>query len=298
MNLLARLRTQDGVVTHEQALEYLSRWAISRRVESGQWSLLFPRVYADAARPLSVRGRIRAVALWAGDEAVVSGVAAAVWWSMHDAVNEIEVCVPPRCTRASPPGVRFVRRVVRPEDRRVVGGLAVTTRAVTALDAAVALGGSEGRSLLDRALQERLALVSVQEAHARRPRRRGARAAAALLHEAADRTASEAERRTNALLLAAGLVGCVNYSVRCGGRMFVIDIAFPDQKVAIEVRGWAYHSGPEAFVRDPRRKNLLTLDGWLVLEVTWDDIVQRPQEIVAEVRAALRERGVVRPGLV
>ena len=209
---------------------------------------------------------------------------------MHDVLGDVEVAVAPSCTRASSPGVRFVRRVVAPEHRVVVDGLLATTRAVTALDAAVALGGADGRRLLDRALQERVSLEAVRRAHAGRPRRRGARAAALLLDAAADRTASEAERRMVGLLAAAGLVAQVNLVVRCRGRVVVLDVAFPAARVAVEVRGWAFHRDRDAFVHDSRRRNLLLLDGWLVLEVSWEDLLERPAEVLAEIREAVLAR--------
>ena len=291
MDLRGVLRRDDGVIAREEALRHLTSSAVGRKLARGEWTIEWPGVYHDAARPRDARSRIRALLLWLGPEAVLSGLAAAAWWRLYDGpVPVIEACVPRRCTRGSPPGARLVRRDVGLADRCVVDGIAVTAKAVTVLDVAVALGGTAGRALLDRAIQERVSLETLERAHARRPRRRGAPAAARLLREAADRTASEPERRTVALLAAAGLVAAVNHEVRCRGHRYVLDLAFVEQKVAVEVHGWAFHRGRDRFVADPRRKNLLTLDGWLVLEVTWDDLRDHPETVVAQVLEAVASR--------
>ena len=49
-----------------------------------------------------------------------------------------------------------------------------------------------------------------------------------------------------------------NYPV---GR-YVVDIAFPRQRVAIEIDGWAFHSDQPAFQNDRERQNWLALQGW------------------------------------
>jgi very-short-patch-repair endonuclease len=77
-----------------------------------------------------------------------------------------------------------------------------------------------------------------------------------------------------------------NYPV-CG---YVVDIAFPEQKVAIEVDGWAFHSDQQAFQHDRRRQNYLILHGWQVLRFTWLDLVEYPQRVLAAIRSAISAR--------
>ena len=50
-----------------------------------------------------------------------------------------------------------------------------------------------------------------------------------------------------------------------------IDVAFREQRIAIEVDGFAYHSDRARFQRDRSRQNLLVGLGWTVLRFTWDD---------------------------
>jgi very-short-patch-repair endonuclease len=68
---------------------------------------------------------------------------------------------------------------------------------------------------------------------------------------------------------------------------FLIDLAFPVQRVAIEVDGWAWHVTADRFIDDRRRQNALVNARWTILRFTWHDLVARPDEVVQEIRAAL-----------
>jgi very-short-patch-repair endonuclease len=67
----------------------------------------------------------------------------------------------------------------------------------------------------------------------------------------------------------------------------LVDLAFPLQLVAIEVDGWAWHVDADRFVGDRRRQNALVNLRWTVLRFTWHDLVGRPDDVVAEIRATL-----------
>lgn len=43
--------------------------------------------------------------------------------------------------------------------------------------------------------------------------------------------------------------------------------------------------------KDKSRERALRAAGWDVISVTWDDITNRPDEFIADVRAALRRGG-------
>ena len=58
----------------------------------------------------------------------------------------------------------------------------------------------------------------------------------------------------------------------------------------LEFDGRRAHDSDAAFVKDRRRQNALQRSGLLVLRYTWDDLEQRPEAIVAEVRAVLAPR--------
>jgi very-short-patch-repair endonuclease len=67
----------------------------------------------------------------------------------------------------------------------------------------------------------------------------------------------------------------------------VVDFAYPDRRIAIEVDGYRWHAGRRRWERDLARRNALTALGWRVLHVTAADIEQRPGDMLAIVRAAL-----------
>jgi very-short-patch-repair endonuclease len=182
--------------------------------------------------------------------------------------------------------MRIRRRPLPAADRVLVRGLAVTDVSLTVLEAAVELG-DRGAQLMDHALQRRVSFDALLRAHNRNLGRHGSGVAARLLAAAADRAASAAERRAIELLRAAGVAGWrLHYML--GG--YELDIAFPEQRVAIEVDGWAWHHDVARFRRDRQRQNALVLAGWTILRFTWHDLTERPTEVISETRAALHDR--------
>jgi very-short-patch-repair endonuclease len=140
---------------------------------------------------------------------------------------------------------------------------------------------------MDTALQRVVELAHLEQADARNRGRHGAAASRRLLRAAAGGARSEAERLTVQLLKSAGITGWqANFAV--GG--YVVDIAFPAHRVAIEIDGWAFHSDQSAFQRDRVRQNRLALQGWQVLRFTWLDITQHPERVLAEICAAVSAR--------
>jgi very-short-patch-repair endonuclease len=64
------------------------------------------------------------------------------------------------------------------------------------------------------------------------------------------------------------------------------DFAWPDRKVLVEFDGDG-HRDRAVFVNDLRRQNKLMGAGWVVLRFSSADLVGRPAEVIAEIRAAL-----------
>jgi very-short-patch-repair endonuclease len=279
------LRRQDGVISMAQAAAAgLGPRSVRYRVTTGRWERLHPRVYRATDRPPADAARVRAAALWAGPRTAVSGLAAAWWLGLVDGCPEvIEVTVARDRQPGRQPGVRVRRRTLAETDLVVVRSVCVTDAPLTVLEASVALG-PQGGEFLDRALQRHVRFATVYRAHCRNLGRRGSRASATLLAVAADRAASEAERLLVKLLRAAGVTGWqLGYALEgC-----VLDLAFPRPRVAIEVDGWAWHSSAERKRRDSRRQNGVVLAGWTVLRFGWDDLNHRPDEVLAEIKAAL-----------
>jgi hypothetical protein len=67
----------------------------------------------------------------------------------------------------------------------------------------------------------------------------------------------------------------------------VVDLAYPPQRLAIELDG-RVHLRQDVWERDRPRQNQLELLGWTVLRFTWRTLVDDPDRIVREIRQALR----------
>jgi very-short-patch-repair endonuclease len=65
------------------------------------------------------------------------------------------------------------------------------------------------------------------------------------------------------------------------------DLAWPERRVLVEFDG-DVHRERDVFVGDLRRQNRLVAAGWTVLRFTSADVLGRPDEVIAEIRRALR----------
>ena len=284
--------SRDGVVTLDQALRAgMTPRQVQYRVRSGRWIRLHPGVYLVGRREPGQRAATRATVAWAGSGAVASGLTAAWWWGLRDwAPAATEVTVPWRRARQPPPDVVLRRRDLDPVDLAVRRRLPVTALPLTVLDAASALGADSSRSLVDRALQRWVTSAELHAAYCRALGQRGSPWLGRLLQEALDRACSQAERRAHSLLKRSKIDGWLaNYRVVVAGTEYWLDIAFVERRLAIEIDGWAWHSDVDRFVLDRRRQNALMGAGWTVLRFTWHDLTSRPQAVVVEIRAVLRQ---------
>lgn len=88
------------------------------------------------------------------------------------------------------------------------------------------------------------------------------------------------------LLRASGLTGwSCNLALEGIG---VIDVAFLEIRLAVEVDGVARHSDVRRFQADRTKQNKLASAGWTVLRFTWRDLVDRPDDVVATIRTTNR----------
>lgn len=284
----AIVRRQDGVISRGQAVAAgLSDDQVDRRLASGLWRPVLPRVYLSRDCAMTPAGRVRATALWAGKDAVVSGSAAA-WWHglLERCPATVTVTVPVSRHPRGGDGIRVRRRQLAACDRALVRGVPVTSLPLTVLEAAVELGNA-GPRFMDRALQRHIRFGALHQAHSRNLGRWGSARSSRLLVAAADHAGSDAERRLVALLRSAGIIGWRLHVPFAG---YELDLAFPAARVAVEVDGWAWHHDVERFRTDRAKQNALVLGGWTVLRFTWHDLAQRSDRVLAAVADALEFR--------
>jgi very-short-patch-repair endonuclease len=275
---------QAGVVSLAQAVAAgMSPDTVQRRVREGRWTRLHPGIYLVGGHRRTPEARIRAAWLWAGPDSIITGPAAAYWHHILDhAPAIIDLTVPAHTKPRPQPGIHLTRRDLYASDITELPDLRVAAPPFAALETAVAL--PDGSTFLDRALQQHVRFPAVYRSFCRNMGRTGSSTAGRLLIAAADRADSAAERLLVRLLREAGIDGWV-----LGHPLgpYKIDLAFPEQRVAIEVDGWAWHIDPERFRNDRRKGNYITRSGWDLLRFTWHGLHEQPAESIAEVRQTL-----------
>ena len=67
-----------------------------------------------------------------------------------------------------------------------------------------------------------------------------------------------------------------------------VDFLFRDQRLVVEVDGFEYHADRSHFRRDRERFNALVGLGFQVLRFSWEDVLHRPDQMLATIRRTLR----------
>lgn len=284
---------QRGVVTRGQLLAAgLTTDAIDYRLRSARLHVMYRGVYMlGHARPAEGARELGAV-LACGPGAVLSHRSAAGRWRLLPPPrDEVDVTVSGR-RRESKRGIR-VHRVAALDRRdiRRLGGIPVTAPARTLVDIAGEVSARELERALAEAHSRRLVrrneLAALLAQVGRRP---GVAALRSLIETDAipSLTRSEAEERLLALVRAAELPA-PETNIRIGRHE--VDFLWRDQALIVEVDGFQFHSSRVAFERDRLRDAELSAHGFRVVRITWRQIKDRPEALVARIAAALRGGG-------
>ena len=182
-----------------------------------------------------------------------------------------------------------VHRVASIERDEVMSlaGIPITTPARTILDLAASINTSELERLVAEAyaihLTNRPQLLRVLERYPARPGTPAlrsildARTKPALTH-------SKGERRMLALLRRAELPP-PEVNVKLHG--WKVDFLWADQRLIVELDGYAAHSSPSSFERDRRKDADLVLRGYRVIRISWRQLRDRPEAVAARLGQAL-----------
>lgn len=239
-----------------------------------------------------LRQRIHAVLLGAPPGAVISHLTAAALWRFDVPL----VADDPKVQLSVPPGSRARSRADRvihasavpgPETRRL-DGLLVTSASRTCVDLAAVLPPAALLAVTDQMLARRFPADGFPAVVARSRGRRGVVTARAVMTRGNPLAGSPMESVLRWIVLAAGLpCPVLQHVIRADGRFLgQVDMAWPDRKVLVEFDG-EVHRERRVFVGDVRRQNGLVLAGWTVLRFTSADVLGRPQQVLAAIRAAL-----------
>ncbi len=226
-----------------------------------------------------------------GPAAAASHETAARLWGIDLVEHGLDrVTVPRSRSRVDVPGWRPHRLDLAPGEVLVVEGLRRTTPLRTVIDLGRVLPVVETVVAADSALRQGLVDHRALVSRLVGSRGRGVGRLRAVAPLVDPRSGSVLESLLRVLLLRAGLPAARSqHEVRDRRGAFVarVDLAWPDRHLVVEADGFEHHSDRAAYRSDRRRLNALELLGWRVLRFSWEDVVRRPEVVVAQVWAAL-----------
>ena len=266
---------QHGLVTTKQVLSVMSMRTLRREIDRGRLVPYRHGLYLDAGVPRTEWQPLMAACLAGGPFVAASHRSAAILWEMPGVARPPE----PEITIFGDGSLRLTEVVqhrsdlCHPSDLASVRGIPCTSAARTILD----LGRYVSQYVLIRAMDsaKRRRLCTYEDVAAcldriGGPGRHGTRwLQAALPRRLAreiDAGDSGLEVKVQEALWRRGLPPFVlQHPVTCGRRIFLIDIAWPNRRVGIEVKG-DVHLDPTVADNDADRENLLRDAGWRVYE--------------------------------
>ena len=291
--LTALLRRQHDVIGRDQALACgLTPSGLQHRLKlGGPWRRLLPGVYLTTTGPVSVEQREMAALLHAGPYGVLTGMAAARRHGFTVPENgPVDVIVPLRVRRQGVGFVRIQRTARMPADVFVAGEVRYVRPERAVADAARGLTVERDvRALVAQALQEhRCSIDQLVMELARGPRRGSALFRAALEDvRAGVRSAPEGDLRR---LIQRGKIPMPVFNARlyAGGTLIaIVDAWWEEAGVGAEVDSKAYHYSAGDWQRTMARHDRLVARGVLLLHFTPRQIRSAPEEVAAQIRAAL-----------
>jgi very-short-patch-repair endonuclease len=266
---------------------------VQRLVRSGRWTRLLSGIYLSAEAPVTWFTWAHVGVLMGGPGAVLLGESAAALRALVPQTLPVWVAIPTgrRCRRSAP-NVRVFRVDVPARDRVMVQGLPSTSRLRTAVDVAHLMPLVRAQPIVDRMLVRGQVDLAELTATVTASRRVGSASARRLMRSANDLAAAESERMARRLFREAGITGWVaNHPVRVlGGSTLKVDLALPRLRIAVEVKGWVFHSESDRATNDDQRVSDLGIAGWIVIPVGWLQLKTDPTGVVARVQAAIDAR--------
>jgi very-short-patch-repair endonuclease len=295
--LLATAARQRGLIATNQLDDHgVTRAQFDQFVRRGIFVRICPGVYVAAGAPPSWERSLLAGLLALGPESFVSHEAAA---RLHGFDRSVEGRPEFTVTRGRQglvvDGVLHTTKVLAPLDVVSVKGFRVTSatrtivdlahqriarrRLAAAIDSAVRLGLTS-----PTVLAERLSTL-------RGPGRWGCRLLDELLVDAGGHTMLE--RDFLRLMRLGGLPRPRTQVIhrRDGTRYARVDFLFEAYGIVVEVSGRKGHSSPTERQIDAQRRNELQDAGRRVFEYTYEDVVARPNHVIATMTQRLRAAG-------
>jgi very-short-patch-repair endonuclease len=289
--LVARIATgQHRVVTRRQLLAAgLSAGKIRHRLENGRLFPLHPGVYAVGTADPGHLGHLLSAVFACGNRAVLSHRSAATLWRLLEAKpGPIDVTVPGKKTRPDNGIRRHSTRSLRPADTTTRLRIPCTTVERVLIDLAAIRSQELERAVEQGFVNHLIGRTRMQKALDRANGRTGTEQLKRLLGGLLPQlpfTRSELERRFLKLIASANLPMPIVNRHREEHR---VDFHWPAYKLVVETDGRGVHDNPYAFEEDRRRDLDLELADWHVIRLTWRQIAEQPERVVALLRKRVR----------
>ncbi|MDQ1438325.1 MAG: hypothetical protein QOK43_1954 [Acidimicrobiaceae bacterium] len=269
-SITAIAEAQAGLVTSAQLrLAGASPSAVNRLVHERQLLPVRKGVLAVAGAPVDKARPIRAAAL-AAPRAVVSHRSAAWLHGLLARPPHLVELTAAEGIRPRLHGAVSCEGPLGPDEVSQCEGIPVTSVPRTLIDLTSVLMPDWVERLVHESIMRRLCeYADVRRAaeHAAANDVNGAIAMLGLVGEAEGTTPLEA--MWHKILRQAGLPPAVTqHQVAVGSRLFVLDFAWPDARVALEVNGFAPHRTRAAFDRDHEKVATLQAAGWQVVSAS------------------------------
>lgn len=222
-------------------------------------------------------------------DGVVSYTSAAVAWGLPLLVRPEKPHVTVPAQRRPRPGrpVELHWAAVSPAER----GVRLTCILRTVLDCARLLPFGEALAVADAALVTGELVKEELQAAANAMRGPGRPNAIRVAAEANRRSESFLESMLRSLLVSAGVDGFEpQVVVAAGGIRVRVDLGHRTARIALEAEGYEFHGSARKFAADCRRYDDLVAAGWLVLRLTYQQVIGDPAWVVETVRATLATR--------
>ncbi len=232
---------------------------------------------------------------WAGPEAVASHRAAARLLGLGVEHAPTEVLVTQRKKAPHNVKIHFTDTVDSCDVTRH-RGVPVTTASRTLID----LGAVVGTRSVERALESglRAGLTSIWHLIDRlevlgAPGRNGTGVIRSVLRQRDPRlapTESELESMLWQIIRTSHLPLPERQFVISDARGFIgrCDFVYPAACLVVEAQSARWHLTKDRWLSDMERRNRLTLAGWRLIEVPWQDVVRRPRLVIERLDQALR----------
>ena len=288
-----------GAFLRPRLVAQLGRHRVQAAITRGELRKLWTGVVVEADRYADARTRAAAGILLHGRRSAVCGSAAAVLHGFTAIKPDgVHVLVPYGTHVHTRPGLTVhTGPPLPPGEIEDLEGLPVLTTERVITDLLCTTGPRDALAVTDQALAA--CAPQLREARreriakrlAARPDLRGVNCGIRLLGLASGLAESPAESWLRLELAELGFPRPeVNWPVRsvAGVELFRLDLAWPEQRIALEYNGYAAHAGRE--VEDEQRAAELGRRGWIVLVATKADL-RDSRKLERDLREAFVRRG-------